>query len=288
MDVTAPSLVASVIVPTRDRHDQLRLCLEALEHQTLSGFEVIVVDDGSLDAGTVADVVAGAPHARLLVASGGGPAAARNLGAADARAPLLCFTDDDCRPEPGWVAAIADSVDRGAEAVAGPTFAAITTNPSSVASQTVTNHLMEESRDDVCGTVGFAPTSNVGCLTEVWRAVPFDDRYPSAAGEDRDWCARLAAQGVALHVEPAARVGHAQDLTLTAFWRQQARYGRGAFRFHGNGGSERGLQPVGFYTRLVRAGFAHGAGVGALVVLAQVATAWGFVAEAVTARRRSG
>jgi glycosyltransferase involved in cell wall biosynthesis len=288
VDVTGPALVASVIVPTRDRPGRLRHCLRALEEQTASGFEVVVVDDGSVDAVAVADVVAGARHARLVVAAGRGPAAARNVGAAAAGGPLLCFTDDDCRPEPGWLDAIAGRAAQGAHVVAGPTVTAITGNPYSVASQTVTNHLMEESCDVAHGTAGFAPTSNVACLAEVWRAVPFDDRYPSAAGEDRDWCARLADHGIAVHIEPAARVWHDQDLTLKTFWRQQVRYGRGALRFHQRNGAGRGLQPARFYTELVRAGFAHGAVVGALVVLAQAATAWGIATEAVRSRRRRG
>jgi hypothetical protein len=161
----------------------------------------------------------------------------------------------------------------------------MTDNPYSVASQTVTNHLMDESCDDDRGTAGFAPTSNVACLAEVWRAVPFDDRYASPAGEDRDWCARLADHGVAVQIEPAARVWHEQDLTLRTFWRQQVRYGRGALRFHRRNGAG-GLQPARFYIGLVRAGFAHGAVVGALVVLAKVATAWGIATEAVRSRRR--
>jgi glycosyltransferase involved in cell wall biosynthesis len=286
VDVTEPALVASVIVPTRDRPDQLRRCLEALERQTASGFEVVVVDDGSVDGRAVAHVVAGSAHARLVVGAGRGPAAARNVGAAAAAGRLLCFTDDDCRPEPDWLDAIAGSVARGADVVAGRTSTALVANPCSVASQTITNHLMDESRDDARGTTGFAPTSNVACRAEVWRAVPFDDRYPSAAGEDRDWCARLSERGVAVHVEPAARVWHDQDLTLRGFWRQQVRYGRGALRFHRRPGTGRGLQPARFYTGLVRAGFAHGAAVGVVVLLAQVATAFGIVAEAVGTRRR--
>jgi glycosyltransferase involved in cell wall biosynthesis len=284
--VTEPELVASVIVPTRDRPERLRRCLAALESQTVSGFEVVVVDDGSAEGGRVAEVVAGARRARLVRASGRGPAAARNLGAAHARASLLCFTDDDCRPEPSWLGAIAGRVAQGAEAVAGPTLTALAGNRCSVASQTVTNHLMDESRDDTRGTTTFAPTSNVACRVEVWRAVPFDDRYPVAAGEDRDWCARLARRGVPLSVEPAARVLHDQDLTFVTFWRQQVRYGRGAFRFHRRGGTDRGLQPLRFYTRLVRAGFAHGVAVGALVLVAQVAAACGILTEA--ARTRVG
>jgi glycosyltransferase involved in cell wall biosynthesis len=286
VDVTDADLLASVIVPTRDRPERLRRCLDALERQTASGFEVVVVDDGSADGAAVADAVAGAPHARLVRSSGRGPAAARNLGAASASTALLCFTDDDCRPEPGWLEAIRLGVGQGAEVVAGPTLTALPGNPYSVASQTVTNHLMDESRDDSRGTTAFAPTSNVACRAEVWRAVPFDDHYPGAAGEDRDWCARLASHGLVLRVEPDARVWHDQDLTLSTFWRQQVRYGRGALRFHRRSGSGRGLQPARFYARLVRAGFAHGAAVGSLVLLAQVATGWGILVEAVTVRRR--
>jgi GT2 family glycosyltransferase len=146
---------------------------------------------------------------------------------------------------------------------------------------------MHTSLDRARMTAGFAPTSNIACRAEIWRAVPFDGRYPAAAGEDRDWCVRLAERGVAVHVEPGARVHHDQDLTLRTFWRQQVRYGRGAYLFHRRRGPGRDLQPATFYTDLVRAGFARGAPVGALVLLAQVATACGMVAEAVSIRRRS-
>ena len=101
----------SVVVPTRDRPSQLDACLAAIEAQTARSYEVVVVDDGSVDAAAVSAVVARAPHARLVRGGGRGPAAARNLGAAAARGPVLCFTDDDCRPEPGWIEALVAGVD---------------------------------------------------------------------------------------------------------------------------------------------------------------------------------
>ena len=39
--------IFSIIVPTRNRPVSLRTALEAIKQQTFSGFEVIVVDDGS-------------------------------------------------------------------------------------------------------------------------------------------------------------------------------------------------------------------------------------------------
>jgi glycosyltransferase involved in cell wall biosynthesis len=72
-------------------------------------FEVIVVDDGSSDATAHIAREAGA---RVVPARGDahpappcGPADARNAGVAAAAAPLLAFTDADCVPAPGWLAA---------------------------------------------------------------------------------------------------------------------------------------------------------------------------------------
>jgi GT2 family glycosyltransferase len=103
----------SVIVPARDAAATLGRTLAALGRQRFGGdFEVIVVDNGSID-GTAA--VARAAPDRILVlerARGEGPAAARNAGAAVARAPILAFTDADCEPAEGWLAAGVGALDR--------------------------------------------------------------------------------------------------------------------------------------------------------------------------------
>lgn len=275
---------ASVVVPTRDRPGALEACLRALEAQEAPSYEVVVVDDGSTDADAVAQVVGGAAHARLVRGEGGGPAAARNLGAAAARAPVVCLTDDDCRPGPRWVAALVAAVADGAGVAAGPTRNGRPELAVAAASQAVTNHLTDSSADGR-GHVGFAPTSNVAARREVLAAHPFDEDYPLAAGEDREWCTRLAADGVAVTWVPEAWVDHHQDLDLARFWRQQERYGRGAHRVHAGPTGPR-LQPPSFYRDLVRRGFGAGRRAGALVLLAQVATATGVAREAWSARRR--
>lgn len=283
--MTAAHPEVSVVVPTRDRPGPLSASLTALEQQTARAFEIVVVDDGSRDPGAVAAVVAGAPRARLLRGGGRGPAAARNLGAAVARAPVVCFTDDDCRPSPGWIDALARSIDAGAAVAAGPTRNGRPGDPYGTASQTITNHLVGASFDPP-GRVAFAPTSNLACRAEVHGSLPFDESYPLAAGEDRDWCARLADHDIAIAFQPSAEVTHHQDLSLGRFWRQQVRYGRGAFRCHRDRVPGDRLQPLRFYTGLLRAGFTRGVATGLLVVLAQVATAVGLASEALTARRR--
>ena len=95
------------MVATRDRDARLGELLASLRAQTLppDRFEVVVVDDGSVD-GTAA-LLAARPDVRVVPRDvGRGPAAARNDGWRVTRAPLVAFTDDDCVAAPGWLAAL--------------------------------------------------------------------------------------------------------------------------------------------------------------------------------------
>lgn len=118
-----------MVIPARDAAATLGRTLDALHRQRFDGgFEVIVVDNGSLDATAV--VAAGAAvRPRLVVrARGEGPAAARNAGAVVALAPILAFTDADCEPAPGWLTAGTRALDRAdlvQGAVAPPPGAAV-------------------------------------------------------------------------------------------------------------------------------------------------------------------
>ncbi len=101
--MSVPAL--SVVVPAHDAAATLPALLDALAGQQGSpAFEVIVVDDGSRDA-TAALADAHPVVDRILRGKGEGPGAARNLALAVARAPVLAFTDADCVPTPGWLAA---------------------------------------------------------------------------------------------------------------------------------------------------------------------------------------
>lgn len=263
----------TVVVPTRDRPGPLARCLDALVAQdTDADVEVIVVDDASVDATAVAATLGRHGRARLLTGRGAGPAAARNLGARNANAPVVAFTDDDCAPDPGWIDSLLDRFATGARVVAGPTVNGRPDNRFAAASQIVTNHLVEAGLDG--WTVAFAPTSNLAVTRDVHGEVEFDADFPLAAGEDRDYCDRLRAAGHPIVYEPAARVVHFQELGARGFWRQQRRYGEGAVHWRERGDG-RGRQPVGFYADLVRAGWACRPSVGALVVIAQAATVVG-------------
>lgn len=111
--------LVSVIVPARDAEATIVRTLSALAGQQLAGheLEVIVVDDGSRDR-THELVRRASLDVTLLSGTGSGPAEARNRGAAVARGAVLAFTDADCEPAPGWVAAGLEALD-GADVVQG-------------------------------------------------------------------------------------------------------------------------------------------------------------------------
>jgi glycosyltransferase involved in cell wall biosynthesis len=116
----------SVIVPARDAGRTLPRTLSCLAAQS-GDYEIVVVDDGSTDDTAS---IASRAGARVISASGVGSGAARNLGVRAASGDLIAFTDADCFPEPGWLAAgvarlsdvdlVAGSVRPDPTAVLGP------------------------------------------------------------------------------------------------------------------------------------------------------------------------
>ncbi len=95
----------SVIVPARDAAATLPALLAGLAAQEGAGeFEVVVVDNGSLDATAEIAEDSSVVSRVLRRARGEGPGAARNAGAVAGSAPRLAFLDADCVPAPGWLA----------------------------------------------------------------------------------------------------------------------------------------------------------------------------------------
>ena len=96
----------SVVVPARDAAATLPRTLACLvAQQGAPEFEVVVVDDGSRDE-TAAVARAAAPLVRLVQTGGAGSGEARNAGVRESRGELIAFTDADCFPTPGWLAAL--------------------------------------------------------------------------------------------------------------------------------------------------------------------------------------
>src|SRR5262245_14342991 len=112
----------SIIIPTYNRPAQLGSCLTALTHLDYARdrFEAIVVDDGSqVPVAPVAESFRRQLDLTILSVPNGGPAAARNHGAARARGLYLAFTDDDCVPDHQWLHALHTRASANAGAMLG-------------------------------------------------------------------------------------------------------------------------------------------------------------------------
>jgi GT2 family glycosyltransferase len=300
--MTGPSPTFSVIVPTFQRADSLERCLDALGAQTFERdrFEVIVVDDGSAVPPRAAVARAareGALEVRLIEKPNAGPAAARNTGADAARGEYVVFTDDDCRPDPGWLRAIdAMAAREPGCAIGGRVVNALGDGLYSSASQLLIEFLYDYYNVDESGGRFFI-TSNLALPARSFRQMGgFDVSFPLAAAEDRDLCDRWREAGFRMLYCDEAVVHHAHALSLPSFCRQHFNYGRGAFHLH-RARARRGerplrVEPPNFYTRLVgfpfgRAGLARAAALSALMALSQAVYVTGYLMERVRSRAPS-
>lgn len=109
---------ASVVIATHDRAAFLPELFAALAGQVdAPSFELVIADDGSTDTTwqVLESLVAetSMPVKALRLTGCGGPSVPRNTAVQAARGALLAFTDDDCLPTPGWLAAITPAADAG-------------------------------------------------------------------------------------------------------------------------------------------------------------------------------
>jgi GT2 family glycosyltransferase len=105
-----PAVAASVIVPAHGAAATVGATVRSLREQRFDGaYEVLVVIDHEERRTTFEAAERareGDRRVRLVeLRQRVGSAGARNLGAQQARAPLLAFTDADCVPAPEWLAA---------------------------------------------------------------------------------------------------------------------------------------------------------------------------------------
>lgn len=108
---TAGPPAVSVVVATHERAHLLPALVAALEAQSVDvPYEVVLADDGSTDGtwAVLGELAEGTrlPLAAVRLQDNAGAGTARNRAVALARGPLLAFTDDDCLPTDGWLAAL--------------------------------------------------------------------------------------------------------------------------------------------------------------------------------------
>jgi glycosyltransferase involved in cell wall biosynthesis len=223
----------SVVIPTYGRGESLSRTLATLAKQDMRGFEVVVVDDGSPEA--VTEDIAPATDVfelRIIRHENAGPAAARNLGAQQARGEILAFTDDDCLPRPEWLSTLTREISSHPEALVGSlTFNGLPENNWSTTSQLIIDLVYDHFNRDPANAY-FLASNNLACRRQFFLALGgFDTAFPRAGAEDRDFCDRwrMTKRPIRLICEPLVEHRHAQ--TFAKFLNLHYRYGRGAYLY---------------------------------------------------------
>ena len=277
----------SIVIPTHNRPAQLKDCLRSISRLDYprDRFDVVVVDDRSeVTPSETIDHFRHLIDVVLLKNQKAGPAAARNAGAARAKGQFLAFTDDDCLPQPLWLRAFADCLRLYPDAaVGGHTINALEANIHSTASQLLVDYIYSYYNADQRGAQFFTSNNFTVPREAFFEIGGFDDSFPLAAAEDRDFCDRWRQHGGRLRNAPKAAMAHAHPLTFRGFIRQHFNYGRGAFHFHRlrkNRSQEKvQIEPASFYYNLLKSGLKEenrAVRLTGLLFLSQIANAAGF------------
>ncbi|MEA5619327.1 glycosyltransferase [Cronbergia sp. UHCC 0137] len=285
-------LTFSIIIPTYNRPERLKTCLDSLTrlNYPCDRFEVIIVDDGSdrpLDI--LVKSYDNEIELNLIRQANAGPATARNTGAKVAKGQYLAFTDDDCTPEPNWLLALENGfLETPNGLLGGKTINALPNNLYSTASQLLIDYLYNYYNIDSYEAKFFA-SNNFAVSRELFNQVgQFDITFPLAAGEDREFCHRWLYQDNKMIYIPEVTIYHAHKLTLKTFCLQHFNYGRGAFCFHQTritGTNEPiKVEPLKFYLNLLNYPFMQqstqpGMLITILFLISQIANVVGFFWE---------
>jgi GT2 family glycosyltransferase len=200
----------AVVIPSHDRPARLRRLLDALAEQTLGRdrFEVVVAHDSS--GPETEELLLGHPLAQagvlrhLTLNPGSGPPGAnRNAAWRASRAPVVAFTDDDCRPPRDWLE---------------KALAASARHPEAIVQGTTRPDPDEAGKLALAGARSQSivpPTPYAQCCNMVYPRSVLDRlggfEEDVLTGEDTDLAARARRQGVPHLAAPEVLTYHAVE-----------------------------------------------------------------------------
>lgn len=234
----------SLVICTRNRPEQLRRALTAVQALTPAPDEVLVVDNAPTSSAT-RDVVLGHPGIRYTLEPRPGLSVARNRGVRETTGDVIAFTDDDAELQSNWLVRLVAAFDApDVMAVTGLVLPAALDTEGQLLFE---NHLggfgqgYRSQRFDA----GFyramrrygvpvwriGAGANMAVRRQAFELVgTFDERLGAGAAgcsEDSELWYRLLAQGWSCRYEPAAVVTHHHRSDRREVRRQARAYLRG-------------------------------------------------------------
>jgi cellulose synthase/poly-beta-1,6-N-acetylglucosamine synthase-like glycosyltransferase len=220
---TAAEAGISVVVPTYNAAATLGPCIEALLAQACPAAEIILVDDGSTDAGP--EIAARYP-VRLVRQDHEGASAARERGFRTARGAFVAYTDSDTAPDRDWLARLRGAFE--ADDVGAVTGRTVFRTDARVASHVRHVDFARRYRRRRRETT-LANGPNCMYRRQVLEAVGgFDPAWHHA--EDTQVSYRVREQGYRILYVPKALVYHVPEGDWRAFLRKRYRDARAYMR----------------------------------------------------------
>jgi len=209
----------SVIVPVYNAEKTIGKCLAGLLAQKTADTEIIVVDDGSHDA---TRDMAQSKGVRVLTQTNRGAAAARNLGAENARGDIVLFIDGDCEPDSNWIPAMIAPL-RDSEIV-GACGMKRTHQRGLIPRFIQLEFDYRYDREREMRHIDFIDSGTAAYRREIFlKCGGFDTTLSDA--EDTDLSYRLSEQGYRMAFSNGAIVYHAHPESLIEYLRRKFVYG---------------------------------------------------------------
>jgi len=241
---TSREISTSVIVCTSRRPRQLKRCLASIHELSPAPTEIIVVDNGPDDPGTlkVVEEFAGVIY---LPEPAPGLSHARNRGISQSRGEILAFTDDDVLVHPQWLLWVQETLShKTALGMTGLVLPAELETESQVQFEfgfggfnRGYHPINFDSTFFNCMLGRGVPVWNIGAGANMAfhrdafdRVGLFDERLGAGASgcsEDSEFWYRMLAAGLSTKYEPRTVVWHSHRLERAAFKSQMKQYMRG-------------------------------------------------------------
>lgn len=213
----------SIIIPVYNRPDEADELLESLCHQTVTDFEVIIVEDGStIPCQDVVGKYVDRLNVKYFVKPNGGPGPARNYGVERAQGDYVLILDSDCVIPQGYLAAIETELQANpCDAFGGPDAAHESFTPIQKAiSYSMTSFFTTGGiRGGKKKLDKFFPRSfNMGMRRSVYNTLGGFARM--RFGEDIDFSYRIVEAGHSCRLFPDAWVWHKRRTDFDKFFKQ--------------------------------------------------------------------
>jgi glycosyltransferase involved in cell wall biosynthesis len=219
----------SIIIPLYNRPQEIKELLETLTQQTYKQFEVLVIEDGSVnDAAEIVKNFADKLNVSYFVKANEGQGFTRNYGFERAKGDYFIIFDSDCLIPPDYLQIVNDRLNTDwLDAYGGPDDA----HPSFTAVQKAISYSMTSPfttggiRGNKKGIGQFHPRSfNMGISRQVWeKAGGF---IITRSGEDIEYSIRIHSMGYKIGLIPDAKVYHKRRTDFLQFYKQLHFFGR--------------------------------------------------------------